>query len=76
MLLTLGGGRAADLYLLNPVTAAVLGMQRTFWVAGTRDPFPAGLGLRLVLMLGVGLLLLWAGQRLFSRLEADFAQEI
>lgn len=76
VLLTLGGGRAADLYLLNPVTAAVLGMQRTFWVAGTSKPFPAGLGLRLVLMLGVGLLLLWAGQRLFSRLEADFAQEI
>ena len=72
----LGGGRLGQAYLLNPVTAAVLGMQRTFWVAGTNRPFPSDLGLRLVLMVLVGLVALWAGQRLFSRLEANFAQEI
>lgn len=72
----LGGGLASDLYLANPITAAVLGMQRTFWVAGTDKPFPEGIGVRLVVMLVVGLVALWAGQRVFSRLQADFAQEI
>jgi ABC-2 type transport system permease protein len=65
-----------DIYLLNPVTVAVLGMQRAFWVAGTGKPMPSDLGLRLAIMLGVGLLLLWVAQRVFSRLESNFAQEL
>jgi ABC-2 type transport system permease protein len=65
-----------DVYLLNPVTLAVLGMQKCFWVAGSDRPFPDDLMLRMTGSLGVGLVLLWAGQRLFSRLEANFAQEI
>ena len=72
----IGTGIGSDLYLLNPITTAVLGMQRTFWVAGTAKPFPDGIGLRLAIMLAVGLGALWAGQRLFARLQADFAQEI
>lgn len=72
----IGGGRLSDVYLANPVTAAVLGMQRAFWVAGDVKPFPSGLGVRLVVMLVIGLVALWGGQRLFSRLEANFAQEI
>ena len=72
----IGTGIGSDLYLLNPITTAVLGMQRTFWVAGTDKPFPDGIGLRLAIMLAVGLGALWAGQRLFARLQADFAQEI
>lgn len=68
--------RLADLYLLNPVTDAVLGLQRTFWVAGTDKPFPSGLGMRLMVALVLGLGGLWAAQRVFSRLEANFAQEI
>jgi ABC-2 type transport system permease protein len=65
-----------ELYLANPVTAAVLAMQRAFWVAGTDEPFPPDLGTRLGVMLAIGLLLLWAAQRAFARLEANFAQEI
>lgn len=65
-----------QLYLANPVTAAVLGLQRAFWVAGTGEPFPDGLGVRLLIMLGIGVVLLWLAQRLFARLEANFAQEI
>jgi ABC-2 type transport system permease protein len=64
------------LYLSNPVTLGVLGMQRALWVAGTDEPVPDGLGLRLVIALGVGLVLLWLSQRLFSRLEGNFAQEL
>jgi ABC-2 type transport system permease protein len=65
-----------DVYLLNPVTVAALGMQRTFWVAGTGKPLPAELGLRMGITLVVGVLFLWFAQRVFSRLESNFAQEI
>lgn len=65
-----------QLYLANPVTAAVLGMQRAFWVAGTDQPFPEDLGTHLVIMLGVGCVLLWLAQRAFARLEGNFAQEL
>ena len=65
-----------QVYLSNPVTAAVLGMQRAFWVAGTDQPFPSGLAVRLLVMLGIGMLLIWLGHRLFARLEGNFAQEL
>lgn len=63
-------------YLANPVTVAVLGMQRAVWVAGTEEPFPPGLGTRLLVMLAIGTVLLWLGQRVFARLEGNFAQEL
>lgn len=65
-----------NLYLSNPVSAAVLGMQRAFWVAGDGIEQPPDLGLRLLVMLGIGTLLLWIGQRIFARLEGNFAQEL
>jgi ABC-2 type transport system permease protein len=73
---TLGDTWLADVYLNNPVTLAVLGMQRATWVAGTDEPFPDGLGTRLVVSLLVGAVLLWLSQRLFNRLEGNFAQEL
>ncbi|WP_081788533.1 ABC transporter permease [Candidatus Blastococcus massiliensis] len=73
---TIGGGFLETLYLSNPVTLAVLGMQRAFWVSGTDAPFPDGLPVRLLIALGVGLVLLWLSQRLFARLEGNFAQEL
>lgn len=69
-------GFLQQLYLANPVTAAVLAMQRGLWVAGTDQPFPDALGTRLLVMLGIGVVLLWLAQRAFARLEANFAQEI
>ena len=65
-----------DAYLANPVTNAILGMQHTFWVAGSSMPMPPGLPLRLVVLLIVGSGLLWVGQQVFSRLQANFAQEL
>jgi len=65
-----------NLYLSNPVTVAILAMQRAFWVAGTDQPYPDDLTGRLLIMLAVGLVLLWFAQRAFARLEANFAQEI
>lgn len=72
----LQGGPLESVYLGNPVTAAVLGMQRALWVAGTDEPFPTGLGTRLSIMLAIGVVLLWLSQRLFARLEGNFAQEL
>jgi ABC-2 type transport system permease protein len=64
------------IYLANPLAVAVFGMQRAFWVAGDGTPVPDGLGVRLVVMLGIGAVLLWFAQRLFTRLEGNFAQEL
>jgi ABC-2 type transport system permease protein len=64
------------LYLANPMTQVVLAFQKTFWVAGDGQPFPAGLGTSLLLTLGGSLVLLWVSQRVFSRLQSNFAQEL
>lgn len=69
-------GILESLYLLNPVTVAVLGFQRTFWVAGDGEPFPADFGMRVSVCLGVGVILLWLCQRVFARLQSNFAQEL
>jgi ABC-2 type transport system permease protein len=72
----IGDGLAAQLYLLNPVTVAVLTMQQVFWVAGDGAPVPDDLLLRVGVMTLVGLVLLWLSQRVFARLEGNFAQEL
>lgn len=65
-----------QLYLANPVAVAVLGMQRAFWVAGDGATAPPDIGLRLMVMLGIGSVLLWLAHRVFVRLEGNFAQEL
>ena len=69
-------GPILDLYLSNPMTLAVLGFQRAFWAAGDSVPPPQALGLRLGVALIVGLALTWIAQRLFVRLQGNFAQEL
>jgi len=64
------------LYLANPVTLAVLAYQRGIWVAGGALPQPTDLGLRLVIALLIGLPVLWICQRVFARLQNNFAQEL
>jgi ABC-2 type transport system permease protein len=83
----------ADLYLLNPVSTAMLAFQRGLWKAGSEErvvgvdangvetviapqPWPVDLDLRLLIVFVVGLLLLVVGQRVFHRLQGNFAQEI
>jgi ABC-2 type transport system permease protein len=72
----LRGSWLEELYLANPVTLAILAFQRGMWTAGAQEPFPAGMPLRLgiALLLSVGLL--WVSQRVFARLEGNFAQEL
>jgi ABC-2 type transport system permease protein len=76
-----------QVYLLNPMTVVVLGFQKGIWKAGsvTSDlngtkvppqPWPADLDLRMLVVFLVGLVLLVVAQRVFARLEGNFAQEI
>jgi ABC-2 type transport system permease protein len=65
-----------QLYLANPMTLAVLGFQHTFWIAGDTQPPPPDLGLRLGIAFVVGLLAVWGAQRVFARLQGNFAQEL
>lgn len=75
----LEGSWLEELYLANPITLAVIGMQRAMWTAGSADPtqyWPPGLEWRMLIALAVSILLLWIGQRVFSRLQSNFAQEL
>jgi ABC-2 type transport system permease protein len=75
---SLGLGWLTELYLANPVTLAVLGMQRGLWVAGIPHPenWPPDLALRMLIAGLVCLVLLWISHRVFRRLQGDFAQEL
>lgn len=72
----IGGSWLEELYLANPMTLVTLGFQHTFWVAGDGQLAPANLVERLGVALAVGLVLVWVCQRVFARLQANFAQEL
>ncbi|MBX9718638.1 MAG: ABC transporter permease [Microbacteriaceae bacterium] len=68
------GGWLAEVYLNNPVTLSVIAFQHAFWDPSA--PLPDDFGLRMLIAGLVGLVLLWFAQRIFIRLEGDFAQEL
>jgi ABC-2 type transport system permease protein len=75
----LEGSWLEELYLANPITLAVIGMQKGMWVAGSQDPtqyWPPGLEWRILVATVIGIVFLWVGQRIFSRLQGNFAQEL
>ena len=75
----LGGSWIEGMYFLNPITVAVLGMQKGLWIAGSQDSsqfWPQNLEFVLVTELFFAVILLWIGQRIFSKLEGNFAQEL
>lgn len=65
-----------EIYTNNPLTLAILGFQRAFWVAGDDVAQPADLLMRLGIALVIGLVLLLISHRVFLRLQGDFAQEM
>ena len=69
-------GPLETIYLANPMTQVVLGFQRTFWVAGADEPYPDNLSTLLLGSLALSFLLLWLSQRVFARLQSNFAQEL
>lgn len=76
------------LYLANPVSVTIIAFQRGIWLAGSEErvmddgtmvaaqPWPIDLDLRLAIVFGVGLVLLVIAQRVFARMQGNFAQEI
>lgn len=65
-----------DVYTNNPLTLAVLGFQRAFWVAGDTSEWPSDLLLRMGIAGVIGLVLLLVCHRVFIRLQGNFAQEL
>lgn len=73
----LGDSIALQAYTNNPVTLAVLGFQRAFWISGHESAeYPDHLLLRLGVAFVIGLGLLLVSQRVFTRLQGNFAQEL
>ncbi|SDP04528.1 ABC-2 type transport system permease protein [Nakamurella panacisegetis] len=71
----LTNGLVNGIYMANPVTLAVLAFHRAFWVDGFQTPV-TDLPLRMGLNFAAGLIALWLCQRVFARLQSNFAQEI
>lgn len=74
------GTFAETLYTSNPITLGVLGMQRALWRDGSEQAgvtnFPDHLAMKMGLALLIGLVFLYFAERVFSRLQANFAQEL
>lgn len=75
------------IYSANPMTVAVLAFQKGIWKAGSESRevdgqtlpaqiWPENLDMLMLIMIVVGLLFLVLAQRIFSRLQGNFAQEI
>lgn len=76
---TLSGSQYAwayDLYMASPITIAVLGYQEAFWATGSNGETPPHLVIKTVIATLVGLVFLFLGQRVFSKHQANFAQEL
>ena len=78
----LQGNWLEQLYLANPITLAIIAMQKALWNAGSvatgdlQQAWPDNLELRVLIALVVSFVLLWIAQRIFARLQGNFAQEL
>ncbi|WP_179499115.1 ABC transporter permease [Leifsonia sp. AK011] len=72
----LGAPWLLEVYTNNPITLAVLGFQRAFWIGGDGLPTPDFLLLRMVIAFLIGLVFLAISHRVFTRLQGNFAQEL
>jgi ABC-2 type transport system permease protein len=72
----LGNSPLANIYTSNPITLGVLCFHKAFWVSGAATPYPALFELRCVVAIAIGFVLVFIAQRVFSRLQGNFAQEI
>lgn len=78
----LQGNWLEELYLANPVTLAIVAAQKALWSAGSTSTgkfaqeWPANLELRLLIVLAASVILLFIAQRVFTRLQGNFAQEL
>ena len=69
-----------NLYLANPLTNVVIGFQRGIYkhthIKGQQVLFTGDILLRLMVLMVFGLVWLWLGQRIFTRAQGNFAQEL
>lgn len=67
-----------EVYADNPMTLAVLGFQKAFWLGGASDDanFPGQLLLRMVVACAIGLVLLVLCHWVFRRMQGNVAQEL
>lgn len=73
----LGQSLALEIYTNNPLTLAVLGFQKAFWTGGQSvAEYPDNLLLRIGIAILIGLVFLFISQRVFTRLQGNFAQEL
>ena len=65
------------IYTNNPITLAVIGFQEAIWGSEKHGlAVPENLPLRLTIALLIGCLFIYLSQRVFTRLQGNFAQEI
>ena len=78
----LGPSLALEIYTNNPLTLAVLGFQKAFWIGGQGNAefppmeYPDQLLVRLLVAIGISLVFLVISHRVFTRLQGNFAQEL
>lgn len=74
-----------EVYVNNPLTLAVIGFQTAFWEPGLLPAVPGQgaafahpqhFGIRMLIALVIGILLVFVAQRVFARLQGNFAQEL
>ena len=65
-----------EVYTNNPLTLAVLGFHRAFWIAGSPAEYPPHLAIRMAIAILIGSVLVWICQRVFAKLQGNFAQEL
>lgn len=66
-----------SLYTSNPITLAVIGFQESIWGTTARGlPTPDHLMTQLCVAAVIGLLCVFGAQRVFTRLQGNFAQEL
>ena len=69
-------GWALEIFIDNPITLSVLGFHMSFWSASDLGISAADLAIRMVIAGIIGLVLLFLSQRVFAKLQGDFAQEL
>lgn len=67
---------ALEIFIDNPITLSVLGFHMTFWSGSDLGITAADLAVRMVIAGLVGLVFLFLSQRVFAKLQGDFAQEL
>lgn len=64
------------IYTDNPITLAVLGFHRAFWLGGSESDYPSDMLIKMGGAGLIGLVLVYVFHRVFSKLQGNFAQEL